>query len=191
MSIAHLNLLFKRHSVESSALHLVKRHMVAFLFCFSIAGCEGTSSAPVPLLTACTPSTASNQLSLGIGKDQFDAMEFIDHALIVGGYQGGHHLWGAVRFEDNTVLEGVGRLHMMVCDNEQIIAQALYGSVNALLRSESDLYGIPIVFRSGVDVERLDQTNITVLVGVETSRAIFFADSTVELKCCGHVADGD
>ena len=191
MSIAHLNLLITWHSVVSRAFRLVKRQVWRLFVCFSIAGCEGTGSPPVSLLTECTPSTASTQISLGIGKDGYEAMESIDHALIVGGYQGGHHLWGALRFEDTTALDGVGRLHLIVCENEQIIAQALYASVNALLRSESVLYGIPIVFVAGVDVTRLNQTNVAVLVGVETSSGTLFADSAAELKCCGHVADGD
>ena len=172
-------------------MHLFKHRVWALLILLSIAGCDGPAPATVPLLTECEPTTVSNQISLGIGKDGFEAMESIDHALIVGGYQGGHHLWGAVRFDETTVLDQVKRLHLIVCEDDQIIAQALYASVDAVLRTQSELYGIPIVFASGVDVASLDGRGVSVLVGLETDTAPLFTHGTTDLKCCGHVADGD
>ena len=130
-------------------------------------------------------------LPIGIGKEAFERLDTIDTALIVGGYQGGHHLWGAIRMPEMTRLNSVQRLHMMVCINEQPVAQALYDSILGLPNDDHDVFGIPIVFGLGVDVWTLDATRVSLVMAAEADERLYVGQGAVELRCCGHVADGD
>jgi hypothetical protein len=154
----------------------------------TLAGCQDEIS---PLLSNCTAPTVSSGISLGTGKDEFEPTNSIEQALIVGGYQGGYHLWGAIKVPDRVAIDSISRLHIQLCADDVLIAEALYGSVDSIHRSDSALYGIPVVFATGVDVQSLAGSTVTMVAGIETEGTPSFATTDVELECCGHVADGD
>ena len=164
------------------------RFLVAF-FIF-IQGCDETNPV-TPLMTDCSLPMNHRSLAIGLGKDHFASIETIENALIVGGYQGGHHLWGAFQLPDDVSLESVSRLQALACIDGTIAAAALYQQVASLPHAEGNVFGIPVVFDYTFDVAMLDGVRTQLLIAVETDGAIYADQDSAPLRCCGHVADGD
>jgi hypothetical protein len=190
MSIAHPSLRFKLRSTPTGVVNRYSITLLVVLFALNQSGCDAPSQPAQRLLTTCADRTTSDQLAVGIGRDGFTATDELDRALIVGGYQGGHHLWGALRLNANTAGD-VDQLHLIACQDETIIAEALYGSVDSILTESDDFYGIPVVFGPGVDVSTLEGMPVTIIAAVNGDQGISYATATIDLECCGHVADGD
>lgn len=155
------------------------------------AGCGQTEPPIVPLLTECERPQQSISLPIGIGKDAFEEYVSVAGALIVGGYQGGHHLWGALRMPSPENMRAIRRVHMMVCLDDEPVAEALYDTIDGLLMEGRDIFGVPIVFNGDTNVWTLDGTTVNLLVGVETAEDLYSNEGMVTVRCCGHVADGD
>ena len=182
-----------RPRVASVDLDQYGRHGIGLLLlcCLSAFGCGQPESPIVPLLTTCNVPADSLELPIGIGKDVFQGVNDINEALIVGGYQGGHHLWGAVRLPNTTSPIAVKRLHMFVCLRDEPVANALYDSVLGLQIRDQDIYGVPIVFTAPTDVWTLGETDVSLVMAVDTHNGLYGGKGAVTLSCCGHVADGD
>lgn len=191
LSIPYLPKLFKGHHVREHQRIATERRLLTFVLLLALAGCGTPATPPEPLLTNCILPTISTGVALGIGRDGFVATEALGQALIVGGYQGGHHLWGALRFQGLASIDATRRLHIIACKDDEIIAEALYSSIGSLLKSQTDLYGIPVVFGPTIDVATLDTQSVSLIAGVETANQVTFSSVELSLKCCGHVADGD
>lgn len=179
-------------NLDNSGLNQHKLYAILIYFLALCGlGC-GTNEAPItPLLTGCEEPPMASRLPIGIGKDLFEGLDSIDEALIVGGYQGGHHLWGAIRLPNATRPRDVQRLHMMVCAEGEPLAQALYDSVLGLQKNDQDVFGVPIVFSATVDVGTLGETRVSLWMAAETDDRVYAGQGDVTLRCCGHVADGD
>ena len=172
---------------------LPKPVFIQGLFCLLCAlawGCdEGVPT--VPLLTECAIPNTTRAAALGIGKDDFAAIDQIEDALIVGGYQGGHHLWAALRLPNEVRLEDLSRLHILACDGTDVAAEALYASAQSVGQSGQDLFGVPVVFGPNRAVYTLEGERLQLYAAVEDGETVYVAEGSVTLRCCGHVADGD
>ena len=191
MSIAHFTASYKSRAIALGGVVHRQVFITVLLLVCTLSGCEDSAPPAHPILTNCMLPMLTPDLSLGFGKDSFEPTETLEQALIVGGYQGGHHLWGALKLSENLDTDSSGRLHMIICFGDAIIAEALYGSVDGLLSADSALYGIPIVFGPHVDVLSLEGLTVQVVAGIETTQGVAYAGADVALTCCGHVADGD
>lgn len=172
---------YRRWSVPKTALIGVVMWMVF--------GCNDANQAK-PLLDGCLTVSNATSLPIGIGKDAFSPLTAVENALIVGGYQGGHHLWGAVQLPGVDVSD-VERLHMVVCIDGEVIAEALYGMIDGLPSGHDSVFGMPIVFMPHVEVWTLEGRPVTLVAAMESGPTIYGASGETRLRCCGHVADGD
>ena len=167
--------------------------MTKLLLCLTLGGvlsCDDTTPT-TPLLNGCSLTSDAQTARLGIGKDGFEPLETVDTALIVGGYQGGHHLWAALRLPDGVDVSELGRLHILACDGQNTIAKALYASAQSVSQQNQDLFAIPVVFGPNQTVNDLDDQRLSLFAAVEHSEHTYVASGEVVLRCCGHVADGD
>lgn len=143
-----------------------------------------------PLLDGCLPDSNAASLPIGVGKDAFSPLNSVENTLIVGGYQGGYHLWGALQLPNRDVSH-IQRLHMVACIDDAVVAEALYGKPDGLPHGGETVFGVPIVFMPHVEVWTLGGQRVTIVAAVQSGATIYGASGITHLRCCGHVADGD
>ena len=117
-----------------------------------------------------------------------DSVEDIN---IVQGYQGGFHLWGALRFASREQIDRTNAIQLVACLDGKIIADSSYESIAYLPRKELALYGLAIIFLPSIDVTQLGGRQINLIAAVQTDNNLHFSTASTSTRCCGHVADGD
>ena len=156
----------------------------------SLLGC-GDSSGSAEELTSCTVSTGTeSNIKPGIGGSSFQPISDGDDALMVGGFQGGHHLWGAIQLGMAQTTD-ITALHFLVCQNNLPIAEQRYRDITGLPQTARALFGVPIVFTGIPPVNELDEMEATVHYAVEVHGVVQEVQVQVNLRCCGHVINGD
>ena len=156
----------------------------------SLLGCGDTSGSAEDL-TSCNAFTATeSKIKPGMGGSSFQPIADGDDALIVGGFQGGHHLWGAIRLGMAQTTD-ITALHFLVCQNNLPIAEQRYRDITGLPQTARSLFGVPIVFTGIPPVNELDEMEATVHYAVEVNGLVKEVQVQVTLSCCGHVINGD
>lgn len=162
----------------------------------SVNGCgidSGSNDevAALEFITSCEVSTQSNDVILGIGNKDFVTIDSVEDVNIVQGYQGGFHLWGALRFASREQIDRTNAIQLVACLDGKIIADSSYESIAYLPRKELALYGLAIIFLPSIDVTQLGGRQINLIAAVQTDNNLHFSTASTSTRCCGHVADGD
>ena len=154
----------------------------------SCLGC-GETSGTVETLTSCNGAISpESTIEPGIGGVRFQSISDGDEVWMIGGFQGGHHLWGAIRLGRAQTTE-ISALHFLVCQNELPIAEQRYRDMRGLPQTPHELFGVPIVFTGSPTVTALDGTEATLRYAVKVNDIIQEAQVRVSLNCCGHVTE--
>lgn len=173
----------------SRRLLSIMRSRVRLLVLMSFFGC-GETSGTVEALTSCNrPISPESNIEPGIGGVRFRSISDGDEVRMIGGFQGGHHLWGAIRLEMAQTTE-ISALHFLVCQNDLPIAEQRYQDLRGLPQTPHELFGVPIVFTGIPTVTALDGTEAALRYAVKVNDVIQEAQVRVSLKCCGHVTEG-
>lgn len=142
-------------------------------------------------ITTCEAITPSTDVILGIGSRGFETVDAVSEAKIVQGFQGGHHLWGALRFSSVERFENAQAIQLVACLDGELIADSSYRSIDYLPGQGVDLYGLAIIFLPSVNVTQIDGRQLALTAAVQIDGDIHFSTASTTAKCCGHVADGD
>ena len=199
-SLIGLNCFAKKRTVQTMAplpsneyARCLVRTLISRVGLFMLISCLGCgdASGTTEDLTSCGDSTVTeNAIEPGIGGTRFQPISDGDEVLMVGGFQGGHHLWGAIRLVTGQTTD-ISAIHFLVCQNDLPIAEQRYRDITGLPQADRELFGVPIVFTGIPPVTALDNMEATVHYAVEVNDTVQKAQARVNLACCGHVINGD
>lgn len=158
--------------------------------------CASLLLALVPL--ACAPTSApdagpdedagatDSRLRVGTGFERFEPLADGDDVTFTAGFQGGHHVWGALRVED---LEPVGaELAFSLEVQGEVVASMGFSTDLWASEEEPDafeLYGVTVILGGEHDPYALDGSDGVLRARVEDTAGVTRARAIpVKLRCC-------